>query len=431
MRTVSLEDLAGSTIPELKIKDDLDVEAWKGTRGYADYSLFLRRLCESVVGYNLPYDSNTTSPINRLLTVLAELSSWVDDIPPLPTPQRFGNLAFRAWGQRLDTETDRLLSTLLEHSPHHATAVAHVKPYLLISFGSFTRMDYGTGHETGFALFLCALALLGFFRDGVTSIQEQERQLVLIVFPAYLRLVWRLQDVYRLEPAGSHGVWGLDDYSFLGYIFGSAQLLDQEDIPPSAILQPLLPDNNLYFMQISRIRAFKSGPFYEHSSQLYSIATSVPNWTKVHNGLIKMYEAEVLGKRVVVQHIPLGGILEWDVTHASSGSVTNVPMVHQRDGSISGTVSTTAPLTSASLAAPSPPPSGTQAPWDRTGSPSAGYSAGVTVPWASTAIPHTLSRPASTIRGETGRSHGVGSRASAKTRIHNLGALSSMPPPAQ
>jgi serine/threonine-protein phosphatase 2A activator len=26
-----------------------------------------------------------------------------------------------------------------------------------------------------------------------------------------------------------------------------------------------------------------------------------------------MYEAEVLGKRVVVQHIPLGGLLEWDL----------------------------------------------------------------------------------------------------------------------
>jgi len=25
-----------------------------------------------------------------------------------------------------------------------------------------------------------------------------------------------------------------------------------------------------------------------------------------------MYEAEVLGKRVVVQHLPLGGLVEWD-----------------------------------------------------------------------------------------------------------------------
>lgn len=99
-------------------------------------------------------------------------------------------------------------------------AIPHLAPYLLTSFGSFTRMDYGTGHETSFALFLLCLALIRF----VEPEPDVERQIVLIVFLRYLRLCWKLQDVYRLEPAGSHGVWGLDDYSFLGYIFGSAQL---------------------------------------------------------------------------------------------------------------------------------------------------------------------------------------------------------------
>ena len=81
-------------------------------------------------------------------------------------------------------------------------------------------MDYGSGHETSFAIFLLCLSLLRFF----TSEQDEERQIVLLLFVRYLRLCWRLQDVYNLEPAGSHGVWGLDDYSFLGYIFGSGQL---------------------------------------------------------------------------------------------------------------------------------------------------------------------------------------------------------------
>jgi hypothetical protein len=83
-------------------------------------------------------------------------------------------------------------------------------------------MDYGTGHETSFALFLCILTLIGYFSDEKAEIVE--RDLVLLVFLQYIRLCWRLQDAYNLEPAGSHGVWGLDDSHFIPYIFGSAQL---------------------------------------------------------------------------------------------------------------------------------------------------------------------------------------------------------------
>lgn len=67
-------------------------------------------------------------------------------------------------------------------------------------------------------------------------------------------------------------------------------LVDQTQIPVSAVLHPPLPDNNLYFMSIMRIHQVKHGPFHEHSSQLHSIATGVPNWGKVNSGLFKMYE---------------------------------------------------------------------------------------------------------------------------------------------
>jgi len=34
--------------------------------------------------------------------LLEVLTGWIDEIPPLTTPQRFGNLAFRTWGRRLE-----------------------------------------------------------------------------------------------------------------------------------------------------------------------------------------------------------------------------------------------------------------------------------------------------------------------------------------
>lgn len=100
-------------------------------------------------------------------------------------------------------------------------------------------MDYGTGHETSFALFLLVLTLVRFFEP----VPEVERELVLVVFLRYLRLCWRLQDVYRLEPAGSHGVWGLDDSHFLPFIFGSGQLRGTSFLEYSALVLPIMEGN--------------------------------------------------------------------------------------------------------------------------------------------------------------------------------------------
>ncbi|BFZ63146.1 Serine/threonine-protein phosphatase 2A activator 1 [Saitoella coloradoensis] len=295
--------------PVKKINSERDVVTFHESIAYARIIAFIRLLNEALPGRRLTepeLQSQASEPILGLLQVLDILDRYIDECPPKSGPRRFGNVAFRTWTKQLEDNADLLLR---EHLPESAqTAMPELLPYFTGSFGSGQRLDYGTGHELSFAAFLCGLYLLGVLTPG-----QDDVALVLLVLNRYFGVVRRLIRTYTLEPAGSHGVWGLDDHSFLPYIFGSAQLKDIEGTPPTAsvtdrTLVERYREDNLYFGAIGFINDVKKGPFYEHSSMLYDIS-GVQLWTKINQGMLKMYNAEVLSKFPVVQHFPFGPVL--------------------------------------------------------------------------------------------------------------------------
>jgi serine/threonine-protein phosphatase 2A activator len=69
----------------------------------------------------------------------------------------------------------------------------------------------------------------------------------------------KLQFTYWLEPAGSHGVWGLDDYQFLPFLFGSSQLTNHKYLRPKSIHDSDMVDelekDYMYFSCIKHINS--------------------------------------------------------------------------------------------------------------------------------------------------------------------------------
>lgn len=171
------------------------------------------------------------------------------------------------------------------------TAASELSVYLTESFGNPTRIDYGTGHEFSFIMFLCCLFKIGALKNELDKVP-----VALKVFNSYLIFARKLQLTYRMEPAGSHGVWSLDDYQFVPFIWGSAQLAVNSPIEPVNFMDDDViqeyKSEYIFISCIDYIKKVKTGLFAEHSNQLWSIS-AVQSWNKINSGLIKMYQKEV------------------------------------------------------------------------------------------------------------------------------------------
>ncbi|XP_064649450.1 serine/threonine-protein phosphatase 2A activator-like [Lineus longissimus] len=298
------------TIPQRAVLNVTDIQKWEKSKAYHDLLGFITVLNDSVRGKKMsqsPPDSMSDN-VKKVIEVLEEMDKWIAEIPAIDQPQRFGNKAFRDWFQRLQEKSEDLVQGMLGET-YPDSAVKELSVYLVESVGNKTRIDYGTGHEMAYIFFLCCLYKIGFLK------KEDYCTTALNIFNKYVILMRKLQNTYNMEPAGSQGVWSIDDYQFIPFVWGSAQLLDQAAIEPRHIPEA---DRNvkwveeyMFFQCIAHINTVKTGPFSEHSNVLWGIS-GVQFWSKVNGGLIKMYKAEVLPKFPIIQHVLFGSLMSID-----------------------------------------------------------------------------------------------------------------------
>ena len=314
--------------PQREIASSEDLALFLDSDTFRAFTNFISEMNECLVGKKLS-DCNieglAVEPYTTIVSLLQEMSRLCDQYPPISTDSRFGNPAYRLWFDAACELIRTTLKPVVEES-----LFVEVCEYLTHSIGNKQRIDYGTGHEAHFIAFLFCLVKLETFK--------MDERLFLIFFE-YINMINKVQSLYWLEPAGSLGVWGLDDYHFLTFYFASAQLIDHPHLKPKSIHEPEVREHfrseYLYYSLIQTIIDIK-GPFlYQHSPMLDDIS-SVKEWRKVNTGLLKMYKAEVLSKLPVMQHFIFGRLLPFKARVDSSEHIKEFDDLHIHQGDCCG-----------------------------------------------------------------------------------------------
>jgi len=293
--------------PTRRILSPKDHELFLESPTYKLLLAFIFGLTDSVIDtpVSAVKDSSLSRPLKTILEILDKVEDVVNRSPPENQgDSRFGNKGFR----------DFLDLAAREHSDWHKelgvssdAAISEASAYLLQSFGNRTRIDYGSGHELNFMLWLLCLYQLRIITPSDFG------PLVLRIFTRYLELMRLIQKTYYLEPAGSHGVWGLDDYQFLPFLFGASQLLHHPFIRPLSIHQNLILEeygnDYLYLGQVNFVNSVKNVEGLRWHSPMLDDISSAKSWSKVEAGMRRMFVAEVLKKLPVMQHFLFGSLI--------------------------------------------------------------------------------------------------------------------------
>ena len=305
----SPQDAANLTfeLPRRRILTSADHAIFQSSGTHSLILAFVFKIAESARDRSISSINNDeiSEEVRTILSILDHVSQTVKSVAPADQgSSRFGNPAFRPFLDAISVKSDSWHRSLGFSSD---AAVSEVSEYLLQSFGNRARIDYGSGHELNFIVWLLCLNRLSLLPESTFP------TLALLVFPRYIRLMRDLQITYYLEPAGSHGVWGLDDYHFLPFLFGASQLLHHPYIRPLSIHNELVleeeSDEYLYLDMVRWTVASKSVKGLKWTQPMLDDISAAKSWEKVENGMRRMFVKEVLGKLPIMQHFLFGSLI--------------------------------------------------------------------------------------------------------------------------
>lgn len=143
---VSSQSKSSTSIPTKRIHSDQQLQKWINSDSHSIYLLFIARLANASVNKSTFLGGKGKAKMRqstlKLLDLLDTFKRWTQEIEPLKTPQRFGNLAFRDWGKRLEEVSIVRMHTFRGGEGDH------------LSFGWMYAFDFSTDckdHAKGFS----------------------------------------------------------------------------------------------------------------------------------------------------------------------------------------------------------------------------------------------------------------------------------------
>uniref|UniRef100_A0A6P7GK40 Serine/threonine-protein phosphatase 2A activator n=1 Tax=Diabrotica virgifera virgifera TaxID=50390 RepID=A0A6P7GK40_DIAVI len=249
-----------------------------------EYLGFIYTLNDAIKGKSIEQASaNVSTEIDKICELLDIIGIWMEECPTVEHWEEKCNPAFRDWYERVKNQAIILLQTVIPEPLHRA--IPELMIYFVEGFGGSINVEYGTIHELSFLLFLCSLFKIGYLKTSDISA---------VATKVFLRAQVQNFDTVLLSPS-----------SFL----------------KEAIVNRY-SSKYMFFNCIEHINTRKSGPFAEHSNQLWN-ASGLSSWATVNSSLIRMYRETVLSKFNLVQHINFGSI--FTLNQADPGSSIRRP----------------------------------------------------------------------------------------------------------
>ncbi|KAH8243225.1 hypothetical protein KR032_005640, partial [Drosophila birchii] len=295
--------------PVKQVRGDADLIGWVRSNAYRDLISYINNTSIVLQGYRMTGSFPVSEDMQKLCNMFDVLERPLNPKHPgaaSPTTPENKMASYHLWlRQMFHTVLNNLAVTI---SPDKCQHVHELGEYLRRSFGNATTLEFGPGNELMFLFFLC-----GLFRANILRGRDTVAA-ALMLFYRYIHLVRRLIAVFDL-PIASNPRCAIEDYFFVPYIWGAAQLCLKPPFSPRQCDQPKeIESYRQDYMMVNLIENLpqKCGPLSNHAFQLWCIL-SVPTWPDVYRGLERCYINHILASIHTVESAIFWELMSFDV----------------------------------------------------------------------------------------------------------------------